>query len=99
MPQDTLDLLRMDVSSHAKTLTALIEDQRDMKNILSQMQTAVAVRVTEDRFLNERLDRIEKSIDGLQSIGKWILAAFATVFIAAMANFILEGGLHAVATL
>ena len=93
MAPDSFERLQSDLQSHAKTLSVLIEDQRDMKDAIAQMLTDKAVRVVEDRNLNDRLGRIEKSILSLQSIGKWILAAFGTVFVAAIANFIIGGHL------
>lgn len=92
---DSIETLRQDISNHAKTLTALIEEGHSVKKLLDEQVVDRAVRKVRDENLYERLDRIEASVKRLQAIGVWILAAFGVAFLTAAANFIIQGGLRA----
>lgn len=92
--QDSIQLLRDDVKSHARILTELVNEQRLVKEFISDNRTDKAVRTERDVHLHARLDRIEERINGLVSIGKWILLSFAASFFAAVATFIIKGGLY-----
>lgn len=92
--QDNIQLLRDDVKSHARILTELVNEQRLVKEWIADNKTDKAVRAERDVHLHARLDRIEERIDGLVSIGKWILLSFGATFIAAVATFIIRGGLY-----
>lgn len=107
--QDGIDLLRRDHTSLAATVGNLTIEMRLIKDYMIEMQTDRAVRTERDKNLHDRLGRIEKSIEVLEaeckkdfdkitSIGKWILTAFAVVLIAAIGNFIINGGLGAIPT-
>lgn len=103
--QDTVARLDSDVKNHAKTITVLVDDHRELRLMITQLMTDKAVRAERETNLHDRLQRIEDSIkDGkadtdkkigsLLSIGKWILTAFGATLIAGVTNFIINGGLH-----
>jgi hypothetical protein len=79
-------------SDVAKSLTAIVEDHSKTKDVLDQLRTDREVRQERDKHLNERLDRIEKSIARLYNLGWWVLTAFGATLIAAVANFLVKGG-------
>lgn len=91
----TLEQLHRDVLAHAGTLTALVEDQRNMRMVLDEMKLDRAVRVERDKNLNERLDRIEASINAVYGLGKWVLGAIGSLVIAAIVTFVMNGGFGA----
>lgn len=91
---DTEQFLHDDVKSHARILTELVKEQRLVKEYISDNRTDKAVRAERDVHLHARLDRIEERINGLVSVGKWILLSFGASFIAAIATFIIKGGLN-----
>lgn len=91
--QDSVEQIARDVRDHAKSLTAIIEDQRAMKEEIAVLREDKAVRVVKDDNLNDRLDRIDDRINGIFSLGKWLLAAVGTVLIAVVIDFVVHGGL------
>jgi hypothetical protein len=76
---ERIDLLVQDVQSHSKSISELTARMAGYEKL-------IAVREVEDKYLEQRLARIER-------IGWAILFAFISVFIAASANFIVSGGL------
>ena len=79
----------------AKSVTAIIEDQREIRDEMSDLKTERAVRVVRDEALNDRLRRIEKSIERVYNLGWWVLGAFGLTLIAAISSFVFKGGLNA----
>lgn len=65
---------------------------------MGELKISKAVDAERDKNLKERLDRIEKSIEGLYGLGKWALLAFFGVLIGAVATFIVNGGLNVAPT-
>lgn len=61
-------------------------------NELARVKTDRAVQIERDKHMDERLDRIEKSIAGIHKLGWWVLATFGAAFIALVANFLFKGG-------
>ncbi len=100
MANDDLEQLRRDLISQAQSISAIIIDLRSTKDLFHEMRSGVEterkVRLVEDRHLNERLDRIEERLDSLYKLGMWVLAAFGASLVAAVASFIINGGLTVV---
>lgn len=92
-----IDDIRRDLTRHGESISALVVDARNTKDQLNILQSGIEierkVRLVEDRHLNERLDRIEESIEALNKVGKWILVTFGASLIVAVSGFILRGGL------
>ncbi len=82
---DSVALLRRDVSEHARVLT-------EHTHQLIAVDKAEALRQQADEHLDERLERIERRIDGIHKLGWWILAAFGSSAVALIANFAFRGG-------
>jgi septal ring factor EnvC (AmiA/AmiB activator) len=82
------------LTDHARTQSAFTEELRRHGELLADITTDRAVRTERDTNLNSRLDRIEKSINGVYNLGKWVLAAFGSALIVALATFLLRGGLN-----
>lgn len=64
-PAQRIDALLRNVEAHAATLTIFTSELSDVKKVLAQMSIDKAVRTEVDKGLNERLARIEKSIEVL----------------------------------
>lgn len=103
-PTQRIDALLRNVEAHATTLSLFTNELTDVKKVLTQMSIDKAVRAEVDRGLNERLARIEKSIDGLAtSVDKkfapisktllWAAGVVGAVLLVALAKFILAGSL------
>lgn len=90
---ESLALIRQDLINHSKTLSEIIQDAAKTKELLSEFIIDREVRKEVDKNLNEKLTRIESRLDGLASIGKYILFAFLTTLIASVVTFIVKGGL------
>jgi hypothetical protein len=103
-----MDMAERNMSDAAKTSTEIIEAQREMREELGDVKTDRAVRAERDKNLHERLERMEKTIEaGLKAVKEdidgrfnrlrtplWAAAlAFISALIAAIANFIIKGGL------
>lgn len=86
MPMEHIDLLRKDHTALAASVSVLTTE-------IGSLKTEKAVDAERDRNLRERLDRIEKNIEGLYGLGKWMLIAFGTSLMAAIVTFIVKGGL------
>lgn len=91
MPPESLSLeqrfvfVERDLQSHAKTLTVHNEEMADLR-----IERAEAKLRAE--HIDERFDRLEKSITGIHRLGWWILGTFGAAFIALVANFLFRGG-------
>lgn len=90
---DSLQLLRHDLSNQARTISEIVVNQRETLKVVHELQTDKAVRAVDRKNLDDRLARIEKRVDDLAGIGKWILLAFAASFITAVVSFVVKGGL------
>lgn len=84
MPE-RIDMLVNDVQAHSKTITELTK-------ALIEVEKRDAVEIESKRHLNDRLERIEKSIAAIYRLGWWILAAFGAAAISLVANFMFRGG-------
>lgn len=82
--------LNRDVQSHARIITELTNEIGKVKTTQEKND---ALRDMRDEYLDERLDRIEASIKSVYSLGKWVLVAFGTVLVSAVATFVVRGGL------
>lgn len=89
-----LDMSERNQSDFAKSLTAVVEDVSDIHKPLNELQTDREVRKVRDEALNERLTRIERSIERVYNLGWWVLGAFGLTLIAAISSFVFKGGLH-----
>lgn len=89
---------------HGETLSVLTQELGSIKSAIDELKTERAVRQERDRNLAERLERIEKSIEHqsdaaedqtkrITNVGWWLATTFAGVFLVAIAQFILKGGL------
>lgn len=91
--EDSIRLLRHDLSNQAKTLSEIITFQRATQESIHELRTDQAVRALDRKNLDDRIARMEKRMDDLVGIGKWILLAFAASFITVVVTFIVNGGL------
>lgn len=82
---DRLGAVERDVRDHARIFT-------EMTKQLTELDKKEAIRVLQDEHLDERLDRIERSIAGIYRLGWWILGAFGASAVALIANFAFRGG-------
>lgn len=103
-PSQRIDALLRNVEAHATTLTLFTNELSDVKRVLAQMSIDKAVRAEVDRGLNERLARIEKSIEVLTTsvdrkfapISKtliWGASIVGGALLIAVIKFILAGNL------
>jgi hypothetical protein len=92
MSPDRLDLVERDVRDHSRILTEHNGALKDQKTSIDKLERDKAVREVEDTHLDERLDRIEKSIGAIYRLGWWILGAFGAAAISLVANFMFRGG-------
>ena len=99
-----VEILKSDVQNHAKTLGVLVIELRDIKDIVEQLVIDKAVKVEQDKYLDDRLRRIEASITSqtnkfdaqfkaIYRLGIWVLCAFGMALITGIGNFIIKGGL------
>jgi len=84
MPE-RIDLLVNDVQAHARTISEIVKS-------IAEINTRDAVDAETKKHLNERLDRIEKSIGAVYRMGLWVLCAFGAAAISLIVNFIFRGG-------
>ncbi|WP_309082874.1 hypothetical protein [Chelativorans sp.] len=61
---------------------------------LTLIQVERAARDEQRKHLNDRLQRIEASIAGIQRLGWWVLATFSASAVALISNFLFRGGFH-----
>lgn len=106
-PTQRIDALLRNVEAHAQTLSMFTNELSDVKRVLAQMAIDKAVRTEVDRGLNERLARIEKSIEQLtaavdkkfQPISRtliWAGGIVGAALLVALVKFILSGSLVAI---
>lgn len=77
--------LERDREAHARSIG-------EFARTLIEIDKKEAIRDLRDEHLDERLDRIERSIAGIYKLGWWILGAFGTSAVALIANFAFRGG-------
>lgn len=97
MVETSLELLLRDLRDHAKSLSEIFITLADHDKKISSIESARAldraVGAERKGNLDDRLDRIEESVDQVFRLGRWILAGIGSLFLAALANFVLRGGL------
>lgn len=97
------DLLKLDVQNHAKTISVVVTELRDIKDIVEQLVIDKAVKKEQDRNLDDRLKRIEDSIAAqtaafdkrfrsIVNIGVWALSIFGGAIVLAFVQFLIRGG-------
>lgn len=100
-PQESLALLRQDLVAQARSISALVEDQRDTKKLVYEIQTDR--RVKEEREKNLRqdlahlrgdLDELKTELRRLYNVGWYLLMALGTVFLTAIGKWVISGGLN-----
>jgi hypothetical protein len=91
--RDSLELLRHDHGTMAQSIGVLVKRLDEMERTdLADLKQAKAIRAVEDKHLDERLDRIEASLQAVYGLGKWLLATIGSVLVVAVLGFILKGG-------
>lgn len=92
-----IELMQNDLKAHARTLTELVVQIADLKKEVHTLIIAKAVNEAEEKkdeeALERRLSRIENGQKSLYTLGLWLLGTFGAAFVAALANFIIKGGL------
>lgn len=94
--QPGLTPIERDVMSQAQQIASIMTVLTQIQGVLSDLVTKEKVREVEDKHIDERFDRVEKRLDGITSLGRWILGAFGSTFVAAIAAFVAGGGLNLV---
>jgi hypothetical protein len=84
---DSVAQLRSDHTKLAASISAITTE-------LGAFKIEKAVDVERDKYLQERLGRIEKSIDGIRELGRWALLAFFGALIAGFVTFLVKGGMN-----
>ncbi len=103
-PNDSLRLIRKDMTLQAATITALVEEQKEVKEILHEIKTDRALRKMRDDRINEKFEEIKALIEenkedidtkfkAIVSVGKWLAIAAGGALISAFVTFIVKGGL------
>ncbi len=82
---ERLMMLERNLSDQGKSITVIVEDQREIRGEVSDLKQAEAVRVVEYKHLTERLDAV-------YGLGKWLLGAVGGVLVVALLGLILKGG-------
>ncbi|KQT52238.1 MULTISPECIES: hypothetical protein [unclassified Aureimonas] len=88
---DSVERLRKDHTQLAATISVLTTEVGGIK---TEKAIEKAVGVEREKNLDERLERIEKSLEGLYGLGKWMLLAFFGTLIAAVVTFMVKGGFN-----
>lgn len=88
---DRLDRVEHDLQGHAKTISELVLNEARRKD---REVSSVEIDKLKEEHLDERLKRIESSVNAVYTLGKWLLAAVGTGLVAAVVTFIVNGGLH-----
>lgn len=81
--QALLELVQKDLQAHAKTISELTLEAAEMK-------TWIAVRDERDKHILEQISNVNKKLDNLTSIGRYLLLAFFASIIAAAVTFVVE---------
>lgn len=89
---DNIERLRKDHTQLAATISVMTTEVGSIK---TEKAIEKAVAVEREKNLDERLERIEKSLEGLYGLGKWMLLAFFGALIAAVVTFMVKGGFNA----
>lgn len=89
---ERLLMLERNLSDQGKSITEIVNDQRAIHGTIADLERTNAVRAVEDKHLDERLDRIEHSLQAVYGLGKWLLGAVGSVLVVAVVGFILKGG-------
>lgn len=84
--------LERDLQMQAKSLSELVLDQRSTNDDIGALKQANAMRNLKDEYLDDRLDRIEASIQSVYNLGKWLLGAVGSTLVVAVVGFALRGG-------
>lgn len=92
--EQRLEQTERDLRDHSKSITSLVEDQRDLRGLLIGLEQDKAVRAVEDKHLDDRLDRIEERLKAVYSLGLWLLAAAGASLVAVAVEFVVNGGLR-----
>lgn len=82
---ERISALERDREAHARSIG-------EFTRTLIDLDKKGAIRDLREEHLDERLDRIERSISGIYRLGWWILGAFGTSAVALVANFAFRGG-------
>ena len=88
-----LDIVERNAADLARVATELTAKIGAVNSIVDELRLDRAARQERDKALNERLERIEESIEDVQKIGRWVLMAFGTSLVALIVNFVVRGGL------
>lgn len=95
MPQeDNVALIRSDLVAHAKTLTAYAERIAELENFRQDMKVDLATRNERATMTSYHITEINKKLDSIYSLGKWLLLSFGLIIVTAISQFILRGGLN-----
>lgn len=92
----SLTPVERDVMEQSRRITELTMALQTLKSVVDDLVTQAKIKAVEDKYIDERFDRVEKRLDGITSLGRWILGAFGSTFIAALAAFVAGGGLNLV---
>lgn len=71
----------------ASSVSALISELAELKNLLQDMKVEAAIR-------DERQKQIAEALNGIKSIARWTLMTFIGAIIVAFAGFVIGGGLR-----
>lgn len=94
MTESDLAGLRRDLHRLTEQFQELSARDRNDKTKFDAIERWIAVREERDKYIAQRFDRVEKRLDGIASLGKWVLGAIGSSFVAALVGFIVAGGLH-----
>lgn len=84
------------LANHDRTLTELVNEQRQIRAFVEEIRTDREVRKERDKNLAEHLERIEKSVASIFSIGKWLLLTTGSGVLMAVTTFLINGGFRVV---
>lgn len=86
--------IRHDLESHASTLGRLVDWRTEDQKWFNKFDTWIAVRIERDEQVDERFNRLEKRLDSIASLGRWILGALGSSLVTAVVAFVVSGGIH-----
>lgn len=90
---DSTALIRHDLLMQAKSISALTEAQIDTNKLVQSLVTDREVRKERDEAWNSRFATMERDIKAIKGGLVFVISIFALVFITAVANFVIKGGL------
>jgi DNA repair ATPase RecN len=79
-------------SDLAKTVTEVVNHLNETRDDVAALKTNEAVNVAYEKARDEWRQRTEKKLDGIYSLGWWVLATFGSLTVAAVANILYGGG-------